>query len=104
MSMSTTNTSTKNTRAPTRMTRSRRRQSAVDWLKVALLVAVLLAVFAGTELIARQEAAVPATAPIVSTELVIPGDGKTERLSLPPVATAIHTDQLPVVARSRSSR
>lgn len=86
------------------MTEYRRRYSGTDWLKVILVVAVLLAVFAGTEVIARQEAAIPAAVPTLATELVIPGDGKTERLSLPPVATAISADRLPIVTRSRSSR
>lgn len=86
------------------MTKRRGRQSGIDWLKVILVVAVLLAVFAGTEVIARQEAVIPATAPTLSTELVVPRDGRTERFSLPPVPTVISADQPPVVARSRSSR
>jgi hypothetical protein len=87
------------------MTDHRRKSSALDWLKVILVVAVLLAVFAGTELIARQDAALQPTGPVLATELVVPAGGKTTSLNLPPVATAISPGRLPVVvARSRSSR
>lgn len=86
------------------MTDRRRRKTPIDWLRIILFVAVLLAVFAGTELIARRDAALSAATPVVTTEMVIPGDGKSQTLALPPVATAISGNRLPPVARSRSSR
>lgn len=86
------------------MTKRQTQGSRLDWLKVILVIAVLLAVFAGTEVIARNEAALPAQAPALTTELVLPGEGEPEKLMLPPVATAISIDQASIVARSRSSR
>lgn len=86
------------------MTDRRKTGGGLNWLKLILALAVVLAVFAGVEVIARQEAALPDPALSLRTELLIPADGKMERLILPPIATAVSADLLPVVARSRSSR